>query len=181
MKTYAIVACLVVSFACHAQGLGALAESLEGIGKKCHDLASEYGSANKSELFKAELDEKLESQRMRNDVDVYSVGHGRQQTTQYMLSRMQQQAEAAANASSQRAAVFEQRAKEVESCTVSAAAEGKALYASRPAKAKTASASDLMSAWLVNIESVTSQWPDGRDESRQVWEREKSRAELDSL
>lgn len=177
------VTLLVLAFAgpLHAQALGNLAKTLDGIGSRCQDMASEFRSAESTEDLKRDLDQRLEDQRLRNEVQLYSIGHGRQQTSRYMVELMQLQAQSRSEAAAERSKVRAKRVEDVAACIVDAVSKGKSAYAARPQKARTPSATDLMSAWVVNIESVTIAEPYGSDESRQAWQREKSKAELDAL
>jgi hypothetical protein len=172
---------LMFASSANAQGIGELAKTLDGIGSKCHDMASEFRSAESSEDLKRDLDQRLEDQRLRNEVQLYSVGHGRQQTSRYMLELMQLQAQSRADAAAELSKVRAKRVEDVAACIVDAVSKGKSAYAARPQKARTPSATDLMSAWVVNIESVTIAEPYGSDASWQAWQREKSKAELDAL
>jgi len=121
-------------------------------------------------------------QQLRNDVELYGIGHGRQNTRQYMLDSMERQARLDSEAVDQGIVVSKQRDAEVATCISEAVPKGKAAYAAfkkgKRAAADLALASNLMTSWLVNIETISPGEPEGTDDSNEAWKRAKAEIEL---
>jgi ABC-type transporter Mla subunit MlaD len=102
-----------------------------------------------------------------------------------MLDRIKEQADNDAEASKQLAAKMEDETNQVTACITSAEENDKALYSgfksSRRKNRKMDEANSLMTAWLVNVKTISKQTPKGSDEASTAWQRAKTNAELDAL
>lgn len=162
-----------------------LSTSLSSLSDACSAKAAEFGSADHLAIFQSGLDQQLADQKIRNDTELYGVGHGRQATTEHMLELMKEQADKDVEAGKQLTDKMEDETHQVTVCTTSAEDNGKALYsafkASRKKNQKMDEANTLMTAWLVEIKSITKQTPKGSDEASAAWQTAKAHAELEAL
>lgn len=162
-----------------------LAVSLSNLRETCVVLAKDLRGKEETESYKRRLDRDLASQRVRNDVQLYSIGHGRSQTSQYMLDRMKSQADDERLISDKAIETSNARDQEVEACRTGALAKGKDAFAGfkkakRP-RADADAATDIMASWMVNVETISLSSPVGTDASEADWKKARSRAELQEL
>jgi hypothetical protein len=162
-----------------------LSTSLSTLSEACSAKAAEFGSADRMFIFQSGLDRQLADQKIHNDTELYGIGHGRDQTTMHMLDLMKEQADKDAESSKQFAEKAEDETNQVMACLTSAEDNGKALYSrfksSRRKNQRMDEANSLMTAWLVNLKSITKQTPKGSDEANTTWQSAKAHAELESL
>jgi hypothetical protein len=162
-----------------------LSASLSSLSEACSATAADFASADHEAIFKSGEDRQLAALQIRTDTQVYGVSHGNRETTEYMVDRMKAQADSDAEASKQLAAKMEDEANQVTACITSAEDHGKALYSgfktSRRKNQKMDEANSLMTAWLVNLKTISKQTPKGSDEARTAWQGAKAHAELDGL
>lgn len=123
-------------------------------------------------------------QRLRNDVELYGIGHGRENTRRYMLDSMERQAKLDSEAVDRGILASKERDAEVAGCVADVVPKGKAAYLTfkkgKRAPADLNLANDLMTSWLVNVETISVNQPEGTDESKEAWKRAKAAVELSS-
>ncbi len=168
-----------------AQGVvnvAGFANSLEEIRGECTQIASKLsGEASNAEL-KQRLDSDLRRMKSRQDVQVYAVGHGRQQTTNYQLEVMKADSEADAAERQQISNQRDEGLSVVNACVEKALEKGKALYSGvKRNKKMQEPATQLMTAWLVNTQSISFYAPSGSQDSISDWKKAKAGAELSGL
>lgn len=177
-STYAVAAST-------ATNVATLATSAEELRSACTSLATSHRASQRSESLSRELDRKEAIYRIQRDVEIYSIGNGRNQTAQYMRDKMARQMQLESAEEERASATTQSRREEVAACVTDATTKGKDLFAvfkkaKRPAS-DLEKASALMAAWLVNVESVSLAAPDGSPESDTAWKREKAAAALGAL
>lgn len=192
MKT---TTCFVVALAALALGTLAsaqspasvqdLADALTSSRDACVQQASQAASTASTANFKAGLDLQNAQLQAEMDARVYGVGHGRRETSEYLLDRMQQ-ANAASAAETQRIAdQLKTDSHAVLVCVDAAKAHGKNLYSAFKAEKRhhrdMPEAEALMTAWLTNMAEVTSDQPQGGDASLAAWKTAKAHAEVAGL
>jgi hypothetical protein len=162
-----------------------LSTSLSSLSDACSAMASEFNSADHTAIFQSDLDRQLADQKIRNETDLYRMGHGGQETSAHMLDLMQQQADRDAEASKQLSSKMADETNQITACTSTAEEKGKALFsafkASRKKNQKMDEANSLMTAWLVEVKAITKATPKGSDEANAAWQSAKAHAELESL
>lgn len=162
-----------------------LSTSLSSLSEACSAKAADFASADHMAIFQSGLDRQLADQQIRSDTQVYGVGHGNRETSMHMLDLMKEQADKDAEASKQLADKMEDETKQVTACIKSAEDNGKALYSgfksSRRKNQKMDEANSLMTAWLVNLKTISKQTPKGSDEASTAWQSAKAHAELEAL
>lgn len=163
----------------------ALATQAGALRDACTSLAAKHSSSESTEQFRRRLDGQEAEQRMRNEVSLYAIGHGRNQANQYALDLMRQNLEADKAGSDAAMQVSRERSDEVASCVTNALASGKDVYAafkkSKRPKAEADEANALMTSWVVNVESISLRDPEGTEETKNAWQRAKSQVELNAL
>lgn len=167
------------------KSLSELSASLNSLSDECSAKAADFASADQRAISQSAADRQLAALQIRADTQVYGVSHGHRETTEYMLDRMKAQADNDAEASKQLGDKIEDEAKQVTACITSAEEHGKALYSdfksSRRKNQKMDDANSLMTAWLVNLKTISKRTPKGSDEASTAWQSAKARAELDGL
>lgn len=159
-----------------------LANELEKISDVCSSKASAFYHEESLAETKLRLDSDLERMQIRQDAEVYGVGHGRQQTQNYYLERLGQKQASDREKSAQLAEGRRQSQEEVAACVTDALDKGKSLYSSFKKNKKTAElANQVMTSWLVNTQTIGKGSPRGTRESEADWKKAKASAELDSL
>lgn len=162
-----------------------LSASLSSLSEACSAKAAEFGAADHMAIFQSGLDRKLADQKIRNDTELYGIGHGSRNTSMHMLELMKEQADKDSELSKQLADKMEDETNQVTACITSAEDNGKALYSgfksSRRKNQKMAEANSLMTAWLVNLKTISKETPKGSDEADTAWQSAKAHAELESL
>ncbi|WP_372174362.1 hypothetical protein [Xanthomonas axonopodis] len=168
-----------------ASALNSLTTKIIDLRSQCETIASDHRKNNALEEQKRRLDSRLGEQQLRNDVQLYSIGHGRQQTNTYMLDLLTSKAKAESEEAAKAIEVSRQRDSEVASCVSDSTSKGKAAFAefkkSKRSSSDITAASELMTSWLVNVESITTQYPEGTVESFEAWKRARAGVELNSL
>lgn len=162
-----------------------LADALTSSRDACVQQASQAASTASTANFKAGLDLQNAQLQAEMDARVYGVGHGRRETSEYLLDRMQQ-ANAASAAETQRIAdQLKTDSHAVLLCVDAAKAHGKSLYSAFKADKRhhrdMPEAEALMTAWLTNMAEVTSGQPQGGDASLAAWKTAKAHAEVAGL
>ena len=162
-----------------------LSNSLESVSSSCSSMAAAFKSEDSLASYQSDSDRRLSNLKIRLDTDVYRVGHGSAQTTMYMAQRMKEQAEKEAEASNQLAARMADHSNQVSACISTAEDHGKSFYSAfKKSNAKNKQidqATALMTVWLVNLKSISTQEPKGSKEADAAWQNAKTRAELDSI
>lgn len=165
-----------------ATGITGFANNLDALRGECVKMAFDLSGAVSLAQTKAESESYLRRLKSRQDVEVYAIGHGSRNTSNYQLQRMKEDGEADER---DRQLISQQRDEgvaAVASCTQVAIEKGKAIFSDikRNKKVRNA-ATDLMTPWLVNTQSISFFAPDGSRESRNDWEKAKAAAELAGL
>ena len=162
-----------------------LSASLSSLSEACSAKAADFASSDHRAISQSAADRQLAALQIRSDTQVYGVGHGNRETTEYMMDRMKTQADTDAEASKQLAGKMGDETNQVTACIASAEDSGKALYLgfkkARGKNQKMDEANSLMTAWLVNLKTISKQTPKGSDEASTAWQRAKAKAELDAL
>jgi hypothetical protein len=110
------------------------------------------------------------------------MGRGRSETTYYQIDRMKEDNKADADADKQLSMQRNEGSAMVSDCVEKAIEKGKNLYsAAKRGKNFQESASNLMTAWLVNTKSISFYSPNGSPESDNDWKKAKAAAELSGL
>lgn len=162
-----------------------LSTSLSRLSEACSAKAADFASADHMAIFQSRLDRQSADQEIRNDIQLYGRVHGNRESTTHMLDLMQEQHDKDADASKQLADKMGDETNQVTACITSAEDNGKALYSgfksSRRKNQKMDEANSLMTAWLVNIKTISKQTPKGSDEASTAWQSAKAHAELEAL
>lgn len=150
----------------------------------CSTIAANHQSSERLDALKRRLEAQEAMQRLRNDVELYGIGHGRENTRRYMLDSMERQAKLDSEAVDRGILASKERDAEVAACVADAVPKGKAAYSTfkkgKRAPADLNLANDLMTSWLVNVETISVNQPEGTDESKEAWKRAKAAVELSS-
>jgi hypothetical protein len=162
-----------------------LSKALTGLSDACTTKATEFASADQVAIFQQSEDRKTAQLQIEMDTRVYGVGHGRSETSQHMIDLMQAQSQQESQAATDFGVKASDEDKQVSACTDSAEESGKALYSafksSRKKKDKMDEANAVMTAWLVEIKSITKGTPKGSAEASAAWQSSKAHAELEAL
>lgn len=159
----------------------ALAAPRDACAQQAQRAASDANTAN----YKAGLD--LQNAQLQAELDarVYSVGHGRTETRDFLLERTRQ-TNADSIATTQRIAdKLHADSQAVLACVADAKAQGKNLYstfkADRRHRRDMPEAEALMTAWLTNVAEISTDQPQGSDESLAGWKKAKAHTEVAGL
>ena len=163
----------------HATGLADLASKLDAISGICADMATQAKSADSMAELEAQISERRESQRVRHAVELYSIGNGRRDTELHRIHLLQESARRLSAETQERIQASVERREQISECIASALEQGKQAHRDSRGPKPVPAAVDLVSAWIANTETISVQDPQGREEPRAVWRREKARAELD--
>jgi hypothetical protein len=113
---------------------------------------------------------------------VYAVGHGNRETTQFLMDRMQQDSVAQADRAKTNSDRLAAARMEVQQCVSDAETAGKAAFASFKAdpkhKSAVSEAEQATTTWLVNLQEISIEHPQGGDISKENWAAAKARASL---
>ena len=162
--------------------IASFANSLEEIRGECSQAASKLSGDFGTAELKQRLDSDLRRMKSRQDVQIYAIGNGRQQTTNYQLDRMKADSEADANDRQQLAKQRDEGSATVDACVETALEKGKTLYTTvKRDKKMREPATQLMTAWLVNTQSISFYSPSGSPQSNNDWKKAKASAELSGL
>lgn len=163
-------------------GITGFANNLNTLRGECVKMAFDLSRAVSLAETKAQSESHLRRLRSRQEVEIYAIGHGSRSTSDYQLQRMRGDSEADAN---DRQLISQQRDEgvaAVASCVQDAIEKGKALFSDVKRNKKVSNAAtDLMTPWLVNTQSISFYAPEGSKESRNDWEKAKAAAELAGL
>lgn len=167
------------------KSMSELSTSLSRLSDECSAKAADFAFTDHKAIYQSELDRQSAALQIRTDTQVYSVGHGNRETTEYMMDRMKTQVDNDAEASKRLAVKMEDETNQVAACITSAEDNGKALYSSfkktRRKNQKMDEANSLMTAWLVNLRTISEKTPKGSDEASTAWQTAKANAELNAL
>ncbi|RWU12450.1 hypothetical protein [Xanthomonas phaseoli] len=190
-RNIGLVAALVVgSAAASAHGqvvsnAAKLAVELEAERTTCSAMASELSGAASTASLKDRLASEEERTRIEMDTRIYAVSHGRRESTQYMLDRMSQLASTDSANAQARVEKGEQDRAAVAACVSQALEHGKGQYANFKKGKRTKKDADegsaVMTAWMVNVQSIEMRAPQGTEESKAEWDKAKAHAELESM
>ena len=168
----------------NVNNLASLASFVNDTRTACSALASTHRSSELQYIQKMTLDSQAARQKIRNDVELYSIGHGSVSTDRYRLDLMKAQSEIDREAIERGMLNNKERTAEVATCVTDAVPKGKAAYtACKKGKRPPADlnlANDMMTSWLVNIETISLDKPEGASESNESWKRAKAAVELSS-
>ena len=165
--------------------IGDLASELQTERSLCASMAREAKQAYSLAQYKSGLDRDTAALKAEMDARVYGVGHGRRETAEYYAQRLQI-LEAEQHAKDKDAAdAFSTAGEKVAQCLVALKQKGKDRYvAFRQRHTKSSvrlQAETLMSAWLANVDEISTSSPDGGDASLAAWKAAKAHAEVSSL
>lgn len=151
----------------------------------CANLAQEASNKADAAFLQVDLDRDTARRQVEMDANVYGIGHGRSQTTEFMIQKMR---EAAAASEEQTKRVSDQVTSyrhEVEQCVSDALVAGKALFSTfkldKKHKKSLPEAETLMTAWIANSSEISIGKPQGSPETLAVWKSAKAHAEVSSL
>jgi hypothetical protein len=179
----ALSVCAMSAVCAPASGLASLSAALAGIRENCATQAHDANFAFNTAQYKQTLDAQLAQQQAETDAQVYGIGHGRNETRDYLLSRMQENVQADGAKTQQISDKAASDKQLVQACVASAEQQGKALYSDfkRNHKREASAAESLMTAWLTNVDEITFDRPRGSDATDAAWKTAKAHAELSSL
>lgn len=164
--------------------LSSLSSVVNDARSTCSAMASSHHDNERLDALKRRLEAEEAMQRLRNDVDLYGIGHGRENTRRYMLDAMERQAKLDSEAIDRGILTTKERDAEVVACVADAVPKGKSAYSAfkkaKRAPADLNLANDLMTSWLVNIETISVNQPEGTSDSVEAWKRAKAAVELSS-
>jgi hypothetical protein len=162
-----------------------LSTLLNKLGDACSSKASDFERTDSLQQSLMEIDASSRAQKVNMDTQLYGMSHGTQQTEDYQLTLIQKKADDNSAAQSEDTKRIVDEAKQLGACLQSAEVDGKSAYTSfkndRNNKSVMESATSLMTAWLVNLKTISIHHAKGSDETRPLWQAAKARAELDSL
>jgi len=148
----------------------------------CAEIAQKAQSDFSTAAFNDSLTAQTDAQKSRIDAQVYAVGHGNRETTQFLIARMQQDATTQADRAKANSDRLAAARTAVQQCVSDAEAAGKAAFASFKAdqkhKSAVSEAEQATTAWLVNLQEITTDHPQGGDTSKENWAAAKARASL---
>lgn len=182
-----ILLAAVVSAPAAAQnpgGLTSLSAVVNDARSACSTMAASHQDKERLDALNRRLEAQEAMQRLRNDVELYGIGHGRENTRRYMLDSMERQAKLESEAADRGILVTKERDAEVAACVADAVPKGKAAYSAfkkgKRGPADLNLANDLMTSWLVNVETISLNQPEGTGDSNEAWKRAKAAVELSS-
>ncbi|MGN6234979.1 hypothetical protein [Dyella sp.] len=169
----------------HSAGLAELSVALSAKRDACAQMAQTASNKADAAFLQVDLDRDTARRQVEMDTDVYRVGHGNSQTTDYMLQRMREAADASAQQTERVAAQVAADRKAVKQCVADALLAGKgqfsAFKADKKHKSQLAAAETLMAAWLANSGEITIGKPQGSPETLAAWKAAVARVEVSSL
>lgn len=190
MKTLTLALVALVPFcgalnAATPDSLSGLSEQLTAYRDACSKQAASANAEYSSAQYKASLDMDVAATQAKMDARVYAVGHGRRETRDFMLARLQQDQAAQEQQSNRIADKMKADSDSVKACVANAAQEGKAVYSDfrnshRKADAR-AAAETLMTAWLTNLEEISFSAPNGSAATNAQWKTAKTHAEITDI
>ncbi|MDR3446016.1 hypothetical protein [Dyella sp.] len=162
--------------------LGGLVDQLGTLRDACADQAkkasSDYATAAYSESLQVETDR----QKAQMDAQVYAVGHGSRESSDYLIARMNQDISAQAERQKVMASKFATDKDAVQTCVTDAASRGKSEYGAFKGNPKLKSqhseAEKLVTAWLANVEEISTSQPQGSEVTKASWSTAKAHAQL---
>lgn len=162
--------------------LGDLVQLLSDQRDQCAEMALKAHKAYDSATFDAGLQADRDRQKAQLDAQVYGVGHGNRETTQYYAARLQENGAAQAARYAEISKKLDADREEVKACVQDALTQGKAGYAtfkSDPKHKKLLGESDaVMTAWIVNVGEIATSQPQGTESTKTAWATAKAHAEL---
>jgi hypothetical protein len=143
--------------------------------KRTHDLA----------LYESNADLETADLKAEMDARVYAVGHGQRQTTEYYAQLLQ-------NATAKQQAkdkvindTFLAAGEKLKECVIELKEKGKATYVNFKKRSVNATvisqAETLMTAWLANVNEISTAAPNGEDPSFTAWKAAIAQAEVSAL
>lgn len=165
--------------------LSGLATSLTAGRDACALQAKDASTAAATANFKASLDLQGAQAQAEMDARVYGIGHGRRETRNFLIDRLQQATQASIAESAQIADKLAADSEAVKSCVATAEAKGKAEYSAFKANKRHGKqlpeAEALMTAWLTNVGEIDVGHPQGGDASLAAWNTAKVHVEIAGL
>lgn len=162
--------------------LGTFATNLASLRDDCAKQAQSARDTNTKAEFEAQLDSQKEQYQAKLDAQVYAVGHGGRETTQYYLDRSMAASRrdaAKSKAISDQLMAGEQAVKQ---CVADAEQKGKNAYAyykdNRADRKQDKNAESLIVAWMSNLEEISVDTPQGSDATKTAWNTERIKAQL---
>lgn len=162
-----------------------LATALAAPRDACAQQAQRAASAASTANYKAGLD--LQNAQLQAELDarVYSVGHGRRETRDFLLERTRQTNADSIAATQRIADKLQADSQAVLACVADAKVQGKNLYSAFKADKRhhrdMREAEALMTAWLTNVGEISTNQPQGGDESLASWKKAKAHTEVAGL
>lgn len=182
----AMLFCACVSFGwAQSAGINDLATELSSLRDNCANQADVAKSSFMTAEYKNSLDSQLATDTARMDARVYRVGHGGRETTQYLADRIQEEHAKVEQQHKKIVDKMDADTKSVIACVADAENQGKMKYsafkASHKKKPQLSEAESLMTAWLTNLKEISTDHPQGSDETSAAWKTAKSHAEISDL
>lgn len=182
-----ILLAAIVSAPAAAQNPGnltSLSSVVDDARSACSTMAASHQSSERLDALNRRLEAQEAMQRLRNEVELYGMGHGRENTRRYMLDSMERQAKLDSEADDRGILTSKERDAEVAACVADAVPKGKAAYSvfkkGKRTQADLNLSNDLMTSWLVNVETISVNQPEGTSDSNEAWKRAKAAVELSS-
>lgn len=159
-----------------------LSASLDNAIKPCAVVASKAMMDDRQSTVDRQLADIASDQKMRQEASLYRIGHGERETTQHYAELLQRKAADQTRMIDEGSKKTEDGMESIKSCVASAKATGKALFAKFRAghhsKAVKDDAVSMVTAWLVNADTISMTKPAGSENTYNEWQRVKARAEL---
>lgn len=159
-----------------------LSAALDNAIKPCTVVASKAMMDDRQSTVDRQLADIAAGQKMHQDASLYRIGHGERETTQHYAELLQRKADDQTRMIEEGSKKTADGMEAIKSCVASAKATGKALFAQfragRHSKAVKDDAVSMVTAWLVNADTISMTQPAGSENTYNEWQRVKARAEL---
>jgi len=164
------------------ESLSTFATNLALLRNDCAKQAQAIRDANQQATFKEQLDLESDQQKARLDAQVYAVGHGSRETTQYYLDRSMAASKKDAARSEAISNQFKAGIQATKQCVIDAKQKGKNAYAyykdNRENRKQDGEAQSLIVAWMANLEEISVDNPQGTESTKTAWNTERIKAQL---
>lgn len=158
--------------------VSSLSSKRDGRSAKASDAHKAYDNAVFAEGLRGDTDRT----QAQMDAQVYGVGHGSRETTQYLTARLQENAAAQVARYKEMSNKLDADRQDVKACVQDALTHGKDDYASfksDPRHKKLIGEAELvMTAWIVNMGEIDTPLPEGTEATKSAWASAKAHAEL---
>ena len=172
-------------WAASPQSVAELASGLAASRDACAQQAKQVADTAALANYQATLDLQNAQLKAQMDAQVYAVGHGGRETTRYLADRLQESSSASEQTTRGITDKLATGSQAVNACVARAQEQRKIDYSAFKAdkrhRADMPEAQSLMTAWLTNVAEISTDSPQGSDESLAAWKAAKAHVEVSAL